>query len=551
MKRYLALAVVPLLLATATTALAQNINELRRDLKDAISRGNVKDTETAVRGFVMNNTRQAAKALGQVLQRLERQTENEAIYWTLVKGMASFTNAESLEEVGEFIADNAKKEFGRDVMFMVQNNYSAACIYLCFKVLEKGTDEVKVMAIDHLGVLGNPEAVPKLISALEKEGKRNSEVKRRIIKALHAITGQDYGDSVSNWRGWWDKNKGQKWEGPKGLREGAGGQTTQLDEPRKNEIKRVKEIPPEKIVVIRGGPHDPGETKRNGGKELDHNFDHIEKTLTALGIPHIVITKEEFEKGFDLKDRLMVLINCTQWREHCVCEFCGAGKFQGFRLHRCVCSKKPEVHIPKEYKFSDAAVKRIKEFVDRGGYLFTEDWVLGEVLQRAWPELLKEGEYMQEDKFVGVLPAKGNTSHPYMRRVFGRFKKPMGSAGTGLAEDFDDIKHRWKIDKESPKISILDEKKVTVLMVSKDLGINNTVALTFKSGGRKENYIGTGKAADVTRYTGGRVLHVLSHFGKQQSRKDEYTLQNLLLNFFIECNNRYQLRNGRGNRRRK
>ena len=38
--------------------------------------------------------------------------------------------------------------------------------------------------------------------------------------------------------------------------------------------------------------------------------------------------------------------------------------------------------------------------------------------------------------------------------------------------------------------------------------------------------------------TGGRVLYVLSHFGKQKSEDDEYTLQNLLLNFLIEASER-------------
>jgi hypothetical protein len=37
---------------------------------------------------------------------------------------------------------------------------------------------------------------------------------------------------------------------------------------------------------------------------------------------------------------------------------------------------------------------------------------------------------------------------------------------------------------------------------------------------------------------GGRVLYVLSHFGKQVSAQDEYSLQNLLINFLIEANER-------------
>ena len=36
---------------------------------------------------------------------------------------------------------------------------------------------------------------------------------------------------------------------------------------------------------------------------------------------------------------------------------------------------------------------------------------------------------------------------------------------------------------------------------------------------------------------GGRVLHVMSHFGKQQGSKDDtFVLQNLILNFIMESN---------------
>ena len=34
----------------------------------------------------------------------------------------------------------------------------------------------------------------------------------------------------------------------------------------------------------------------------------------------------------------------------------------------------------------------------------------------------------------------------------------------------------------------------------------------------------------------GRVLHVVSHFGKQASYQDEATIQNLLVNFLLDGN---------------
>ena len=43
---------------------------------------------------------------------------------------------------------------------------------------------------------------------------------------------------------------------------------------------------------------------------------------------------------------------------------------------------------------------------------------------------------------------------------------------------------------------------------------------------------------DRKTMTGGRVVYVLSHFGKQESTADEHSLQNLLINFLVEANER-------------
>jgi hypothetical protein len=85
------------------------------------------------------------------------------------------------------------------------------------------------------------------------------------------------------------------------------------------------------------------------------------------------------------------------------------------------------------------------------------------------------------------------------------------------------VKHEWKIDNESPSIAVLSPK-VEVLIVSSDLEKkcgDPAVALTFSA--KK-----------------GRVLHVLSHFGKQSSTHNEATLENLLVNFLIEVNVRLE-----------
>lgn len=527
------------LVLSAQAVWCQDVDKAGRELKAAVQRENLKDSEEHAKALVMFNTAKAADTLLNVLEyAVKQELRNDALYWILVKAAASFSNLEPLEEVGKFVCTFAKLNVSRDIMFMMQNNYAHDAVYCCIKVLEKGTDELKVMAADHMGVLQHKEAVMPLIEALKKNS--NPEVKRRISKALGAITGQDYGDSVTNWEGWWTNNKDKEIEGAKKGSFGGGNVMTGLDKPRENDIEKTRKLPPDVIVVIAGGDHDPREKKRNGGRGVDHNFDHIDRTLAKIGIPHIKITKEEFEKDdFKLDGRMMVLINCTQWREHCVCEDCTPSADPVLRLYKCKCAKNPEVHYPLEYKFSDKAVQKIRKFVDGGGYLFTEDWVLEELLVRkdAWPDLVKVGEYMKEQT-VGVLPKAGNTSHPYLKRIFAKPPHLVGK-GTTIETAFDEIKHQWKIDLDSPKIKIVDPKKVLTLMMSKELGLDESVAVTFSSGKGGEVLIGTGKVQDNRKAEGGRVMHVLSHFGKQKSESDEYTLQNLLVNFLIEATERF------------
>jgi hypothetical protein len=101
------------------------------------------------------------------------------------------------------------------------------------------------------------------------------------------------------------------------------------------------------------------------------------------------------------------------------------------------------------------------------------------------------------------------------------------------------IDAEWKIDDESPDIKILKKDAVTVLIMSPKIADKSrpegAVAVTWGVSG--ENIVSTG--SNKTSYSGGgRVLHVMSHFGKQKSKIDEFALQNLILNFLIELNQR-------------
>ena len=93
----------------------------------------------------------------------------------------------------------------------------------------------------------------------------------------------------------------------------------------------------------------------------------------------------------------------------------------------------------------------------------------------------------------------------------------------------------WQIDNQSPNIKIDNKQDVVILIISPQLAKmykdEGAVAVTFRvvdpairtTGGKDSNYL-----------PGGRVLHVMSHFGHQRSKVSEFALQNLLVNFLEE-----------------
>ena len=76
----------------------------------------------------------------------------------------------------------------------------------------------------------------------------------------------------------------------------------------------------------------------------------------------------------------------------------------------------------------------------------------------------------------------------------------------------------------------------------------SVVALAFRPGTGKTAPIGSGKRK-APPGTPGVVVQVLSHFGKQHSDEDEFSLQNLLLNFLIDSNTARLQRGGKKRKR--
>jgi hypothetical protein len=198
----------------------------------------------------------------------------------------------------------------------------------------------------------------------------------------------------------------------------------------------------------------------------------------------------------------------------------------------------------------EKGIAKIKKYVEGGGYLFAEDWCMEDFVEKAFGDYVAHGSIRPQDEAVPVMPKAGAASHPYLKKIF--FKPPKETRDTVSETDLDKVAHKWKIDKETRTIKVKDPAAVTVLLTSPELGKaamgDDAVAVTWgvtptasKGGsGNSKKDVSTGPVPEQDRkkMTGGRVLYVLSHFGKQDSQEDEFALQNLLINFLVEANER-------------
>jgi hypothetical protein len=185
---------------------------------------------------------------------------------------------------------------------------------------------------------------------------------------------------------------------------------------------------------------------------------------------------------------------------------------------------------------SEEGVQAIRKWTEKGGYLFTEDWGIVEILDRAWPKIVSSHQEKSKDRAgneasgpklvhvqdakdagfkivrgppphaqqgfeVPIVPGRGMTSRPLLRGVFTRPRPPARESdddGDGGSRTRDlsptenptsAVKHQWQIDDESPSIFLQNGGKVEVLMRSQPLGSlaggDEAVAVNFRVGNSK------------------------------------------------------------------
>ena len=512
---------------------------------------------------------------------------SQTVYWSLLEGIASFVDRPALEELGGYIYKNKSRAVARDLLHALQTSRSRNVVYALGPIIRKGPNSLRLKAIKKLARVRNHEAVDILVEVVkEEEGKsRNNEATEVMIAAaegLTLITNQQFGTSGVNWEGWWNQNRNKPLRISAGTGSGSSTGTVidHLSGLRKKGFAGLEKAPKKGIVVISA----IWEKKI----KRDLNNDHMEEVLRRMGIPHTVVHREDFDK-FDLRETGAILINCAQFNKFCICPTCKPGGNRNNRLYRCTGCNKHDIFDPT---LSADAVERLKKFVLAGGYLFSEDWIVKEFLEKAFPKFVAAG-YKLPNHNVSIAPVRGMATHPYLEGIYvareedeadnfdfdledleedggGGGDAAEGGSPSGrrtivvkrgedhkIAPELRKIRHNWQIDDESFELTIKNRARVVSLLGSSEVKPRDpeekkkpvsVVALAFRPGSGKTAPIGSGKLK-APPGTPGVVVQVLSHFGKQHSSEDEFSLQNLLLNFLIDSNTARLRRSGKGRRR--
>ncbi len=536
--------------------------DARKRLLRAMDLRSQPDVESALEALVRAGGRDNIEGILRLIPQVP--PSEDWMYWDLVRGACSFTDREALEHLGETILKTRGAGFSSDLTSALGRNTSKRVVFAFTPILQKGPPALQVMAAERIGEIRLKESVDALVDALKREEpKGKTELLDLIVGGLQQLTHQEFKTNSVNWEGWWQKNREKPLpEGPIERKEGqtsSGTVVDRLDRKRLAGFERLEKAPKKAVIVL---------SAEFPKLKLDKNNGKIQDTLEAMGIPHEIVHRPDFD-GYDLRGVGAIIINCAQFHEHCICPTCKPSGKKENRLRQC-----SDCNVHKEFtaKLSNTAIKKIANFVKRGGFLFCEDWTVKEVLERAFPQHVSAGTVLREG-VADVVPARGRTGHPYLKGIFAppehsdknpwdeiekekeaekpgepgkdgkpgkreggtvaRKPEPKPEPGKEPAPELVKVKHHWTIDDESWAFHLSDTSKVTVLLTSptlqKEAPGENVVAFCFRPSGDNSDTGGPGKR----RKGPGMVMQVLSHFGKQKSAVDEATLQNLLLNFLL------------------
>ncbi|MFW9900568.1 MAG: hypothetical protein ACFFDY_04700 [Candidatus Thorarchaeota archaeon] len=173
-------------------------------------------------------------------------------------------------------------------------------------------------------------------------------------------------------------------------------------------------------------------------------YDKIELVLEMIKVPFILIEPLELSQ-IELRADQILIINCPG-------------------------------------NVNDDALPKIKEFVKNGGFLFTTDWALLNILEKIFPRYLKYNQRPTGDDCVRVEIL--DKSNKFLEGLFDEKSDPI-----------------WWLESSSYPIQILDKSQVKLLIVSKEM---------------QEKY-GEAPIVITFEYGEGTVLHMTSHYYLQRA----------------------------------
>jgi FHA domain len=208
--------------------------------------------------------------------------------------------------------------------------------------------------------------------------------------------------------------------------------------------------PPTETVVIRG------------------TYDRVETVLDLFQVPYTFVTTHDLRK-LDLTDVKSIFVNCSN-------EVC-----------------------------PDDVAKKIAHFVNNGGYLFSTDWALENVIEKAFPRTIAPVRERRGQ-------AKGTPD--MVVEVQARLRHHFFLEGTGLEES----DAEWWLEDSSYPIKIIRTDLVETLVSSREL----------------KKRFGSGAVAVTFKWGSGRVVHVMGHYyQKKGNLRGTFAMQRIITNFLI------------------
>jgi len=177
---------------------------------------------------------------------------------------------------------------------------------------------------------------------------------------------------------------------------------------------------------------------------VEGGYDRIQDVLEIAGMPFTLVSPERFEKS-NLRPDQIVFVNC------------------------------PGNLTPK-------GLRNLEVFVREGGFLFTTDWALRNVLEHAFPGFVEFNDRPTGDEVVRIELL--DREDPMLKTVLDANDDP-----------------QWWLEGSSYPIRVLDRQRVKVLIRSKEI----------------EQRHGESPVLVTFDYGAGTVYHMISHFYLQRT----------------------------------